>query len=95
MAEFYSIHRRDIERAQLMTHYRGCFRVWVQEPQPPPLMEPPAEPIAETITIVTFVVSSDGRTYSPAGEVDRKIIADWNERHRETPDSAWSLPSFK
>lgn len=93
MARFYEIHAKAIQRAASINRLRvgECFRIIAWEPLPPVLDRAPEN---ATATIVTFRAMPDGR-FEPADIGGRTAIAEWTERHRHTPDSAWQLPDIR
>ncbi len=91
MANFYDVHRMSIERDFNMVRHTGAiFNIYVEEPMPPPTE---VAPVDDVVFIVAFRILPGGR-YEPVSIADRNVIADWNERHKKTPESAWDLPDL-
>jgi hypothetical protein len=81
MADFFAVHRKDIESAFRYAERPGWhFQILVKEPRRP-ITEPPPE----SVCIVTFERLHDGH-YRPAAESDRNTIAKWHERHHEADE---------
>lgn len=92
MARFYDIHAKAIERAVNVNPLRmgECFRVIMWEPLPPVLDRAPE---SDTATIITFRCLPNGQ-FEPASPADAAAIADFDKRHRDTPNNSWELPKF-
>jgi hypothetical protein len=84
MADFYSVHRRAIDRAGAVPE-REFFRIVAWEP----LSWPTEAPESDTATIITFRRTKSG--YEPAGPGDARAVADWNERHKDAPASVFEF----
>lgn len=95
MASFYEVHQRAIEAASFHApKVSDRFRVVMWEPLPAPRRHARDAMVENnTPTIVTFRRLPNGR-YEAADACDRKAIAEFNLRHRDTPVDAWHLPSF-
>jgi hypothetical protein len=89
MASFFAIHSAAIEAAWKATSQEPGthFRIAIKEPIGAPCDEVEVEPLCYVLTLIKL----PGRNYEPAYANDRALIADWNQRHFNTPDSAWSF----
>jgi hypothetical protein len=91
MASFSEIHRKDIEE-YLYNHVCSpgqIFFIYMKEPLVPYYK---SSKYTETVlvTVISFLCLPHGR-YQLAYDEDREALADWEERHKETPAEAWGL----
>ena len=90
MTDFWSIHQAAIHRGFNGARVGERFHVLLQEPLGFPL--PPGGKIPDdTATVLSFYRTANDRC-EPVDAWTRDQIADWPERHRETPATAWSFP---
>lgn len=86
MADFYDIHRRDIEAADGCVHLGEIWNV--------PLREPIAVRgmLGEKsfIRIIRFKATKNGQL-EPASRSDYDAIAEWKSRHRNTAPEAFGF----
>lgn len=87
MADFYAVHRKQLEAADGRLRRGEAWNVALREP-----LEICKEPSQHTtLKIVRFIIC-DGEL-KPATELDLREIADWNRRHKKTPHEWFGLPS--
>jgi hypothetical protein len=91
MATFNEVHSRAMNSADHRLRPGERWRVALREPFTLACL--PQENIPETIQIVTFIMTKSGRL-DFASPADRRVVADWNERHRNTPPSYFGLPEW-
>jgi hypothetical protein len=89
MARFNDIHRSALNAAAGRLRLGELWNVELREPLQ--FVGPDTAPADAFVTVVSFVAARNGRL-EPAGTKDREIIADWEKRHRDTPDDQFGLP---
>lgn len=87
MADFEVVHRRRLADARTNLEQRrgDVWNIIVEEPLRFDL------PMSETAFFITVTIGGDGKLH-PANDASLKIIQDWKERHKDTPNKSFEFP---
>jgi hypothetical protein len=89
MASFDEVHRKDLHAADGRLRLGELWRIALREPLELAKLKPGAH---DARVIVVQFVAMPGGKLEPATKDDRAILADWKERHLNTPPSWFGLP---
>ena len=90
MADFYEVHRKQLNAADSQVRQGECWTIALREPIES--LDKPMDPNA-CVKTVRFIASSDGKL-KPATELDYTMLADWKRRHRSTPPDWFDFPDI-
>lgn len=89
MADFAKVHRIKLAEAERALRARRAER-WNM------IVEEPLQfdrPMSETAHFITLSLGRDNKLH-PADDGSLKVIQDWKERHKDTPDDAFEFPEI-